>query len=343
MLSHDLIEGAYAGVGLASDIELFDDFPHGYQSYTNRAHRWIRGDWQIADWIFSRVPLADGGRGPNPLSPLNRWKIVDNLRRSLLPAASVALLIASWFISERMGACALVLVGIQLIFHPLAQPFTMATTHNGLKHFEFKKIIHDVLRALADAAMLPHQAAVALDAIARVCYRRMISKRLLLEWTAQATHWSSSRRQSFFVAGLTSVSLLSIALGVTLYFVKPEILLLAIPWLTLWLFSPLIGWLLNLRPVTQKSSSPLPEADYRLLRQVARRTWHYFATFVNEDTSWLPPDNYQVAHQDRLAMRTSPTNIGLWLTSALGAHDAGYLTTDQVFDRLDKTITTWAS
>lgn len=340
VLSHDLIEGAYAGVGLASDIELFDDFPHGYQSYTNRAHRWIRGDWQIADWIFSRVPLADGGRGPNPLSPLNRWKIVDNLRRSLLPAASVALLIASWFISERMGACALVLVGIQLIFHPLAQPFTMATTHNGLKHFEFKKIIHDVLRALADAAMLPHQAAVALDAIARVCYRRMISKRLLLEWTAQATHWSSSRRQSFFVAGLTSVSLLSIALGVTLYFVKPEILLLAIPWLTLWLFSPLIGWLLNLRPVTQKSSSPLPEADYRLLRQVARRTWHYFATFVNEDTSWLPPDNYQVAHQDRLAMRTSPTNIGLWLTSALGAHDAGYLTTDQVFDRLTKTITT---
>ncbi len=239
-----------------------------------------------------------------------------------------------------MGACASLLIGIQLIFHPLAQPFTMATTHNGLKYFDFKKVGHDIIRALADAAMLPHQAAVALDAIVRVCYRRLISKRRLLEWTAQATHLSSSRRQQFFVAGLTLGSLFSIALGLTIFLVKPESLLLALPWLTLWLFSPLIGWLLNLRPVEQKSSRPLPEADHRLLRQVARRTWHYFATFVSDDTSWLPPDNYQVAHQDRLAMRTSPTNIGLWLTSALGAHDSGYLTTDQVLDRLTKTIAT---
>ncbi len=158
VLSHDLIEGAYARVGLASDIELFDDFPQGYQSYTKRAHRWIRGDWQIAGWIFPRVPLADGGRGPNPLSPLNRWKIIDNLRRSLLPVASVALLVASWLISSRMGVWASLLIGIQLIFHPLAQPFTMVTTHNGLKYFDFKKIGHDIFRALADAAMLPHQA-----------------------------------------------------------------------------------------------------------------------------------------------------------------------------------------
>ena len=340
VLSHDLIEGAHVRVGLASDIELFDDFPQGYQGYTKRAHRWIRGDWQITGWIFPQVPLADGGRGPNPLSQLNRWKIIDNLRRSLLPVASVALLIASWFISQRMGICASLVVGIQLVFHPLAQPFTMATTHKGLKYFDPKKVGHDILRALADAAMLPHQAAVALDAITRVWYRRMISKRRLLEWTAQATHWHSSRSQPLFVAGLALGSLLSIILGVIIFIVIPKNLLLASPWLVLWLFSPLIGWLLNLQPVEQKGNCSLPETDRLLLRQVARRTWHYFSAFVSDKTSWLPPDNYQVAHQDLLAMRTSPTNIGLWLASALGAHDSGYLTIDQVLDRLTKTMAT---
>ena len=340
VLSHDLIEGAHVRVGLASDIELFDDFPQGYQSYTKRAHRWIRGDWQIAGWIFPRVPLPGGGRGPNPLSLLNRWKIIDNLRRSLLPVTNVALLIASWLISQRMGVCASLVVGIQLIFPPLVQPFTMATTHKGLKFFDLKKVAHDILRALTDAAMLPHQGAMTLDAITRVWYRRMISKRRLLQWTAQAAHWSSSQRQPFFVAGLALGSLFSITLGVTIFFVRPESLLPAFPWLTLWLFSPLIGWLLNLRPAEQKADGPLAEADRRLLRQVARRTWHYFSTFVSDDTSWLPPDNYQVAHQERLAMRTSPTNIGLWLTSALGAHDSGYLTIDQVLERLTKSMAT---
>ncbi|MFH0784397.1 MAG: glucoamylase family protein [Pseudomonadota bacterium] len=340
VLSHDLIEGAHVRVGLASDIELFDDFPQGYQGYTRRTHRWIRGDWQIAGWIFPQVPQADGGRGPNPLSPLNRWKIIDNLRRSLLPIASLALLIASWLISRQMGACASLVVGIQLIFHPLAQPFTMATTHKGLKYFSLKKVGHDILRALADAAMLPHQATVALDAIARVSYRLIISRRRLLQWTAQATQGRSSNRQPLFIAGLSFASLFSITLGVTIFLVTPESLVFASPWLMLWLLSPVIGWRLNQRPVEHKGDSPLPEEDRRLLRQVARRTWHYFSAFVDDATSWLPPDNYQVAHQDRLAMRTSPTNIGLWLASALGAHDSGYLTVDHVLERLTKTMAT---
>ena len=342
ILSHDLIEGAYVRVGLASDIELFDDFPQGYQSYAKRAHRWIRGDWQIAGWIFPSVPQAEGGRGRNPLSPLNRWKIIDNLRRSLLPAASVLLLLASWLISPSIGACATLVIGIQLVFHPLAQPFTMATTIKGLKYFDLWQLGHDILRAMTDAALLPHQAAVTLDAIARVGYRRLISKRRLLQWTAQATHWRrrGSRGQSLFVAGLAISSLFAIITAWILFSITPESLLLAAPWLVLWFFSPLIGWFLNLRPVEQKGDLPLPEADRRLLRQVARRTWHFFSAFVNENTSWLPPDNYQVAYQDRLAMRTSPTNIGLWMASALGAYDSGFLTIDQVLKRLTNTMAT---
>ncbi|WP_243688809.1 glucoamylase family protein [Geotalea toluenoxydans] len=340
VLSHDLIEGAHVRVGLASDIELFDEFPQGYQSYSSRAHRWIRGDWQIAGWIFPRVPQAKGGRGANPLSLLNRWKILDNLRRSLLPALSLCLLNASWLASPRIGAIATLVVGMQLLFHPLAQPFTMATTRKGLKYFDLSKVMHDLLRATADAALLPHQAAVALDAIARVWYRRLISRRGLLEWTAQATHWKASRRQPVFIASLTLGSLFSGAAGWAIWQAMPESLPLALPWLGLWFFSPLLGWLLNLRPAERQEDCPLPEKDRHFLRQVARRTWRYFSTFVSEETSWLPPDNYQVSHLNHLAMRTSPTNIGLWMTSALGAHDCGYLTINQVIESLTRTMKT---
>jgi len=340
VLSHDLIEGAHVRVGLASDIELYDEFPQGYQSYSSRAHRWIRGDWQIAGWIFPWVPQASGGRGANPLSLLNRWKILDNLRRSLLPATSLGLLVASWLVSPRFGVIATLVVGTQLLFHPLAQPFTMATTRKGLKYFSPSKLLHDLLRATADAALLPHQAAVTLDAIARVWYRRMVSRRGLLEWTAQATHWSASRRQPLFVASLALGSVFSAGVGWAIWRVMPASLSQAVPWLGLWFFSPLLGWLLNLRPVEQQQAQPLPESDRRFLRQVARRTWRYFSAFVSADTSWLPPDNYQVAYQNRLAMRTSPTNIGLWMTSALGAHDSGYLTVNQVCERLTDTMAT---
>jgi cyclic beta-1,2-glucan synthetase len=339
ILSHDLIEGSHVRVGLASDIELYDEFPQGYQSYSSRAHRWVRGDWQIAGWIFPRVPLASGGRGANPLSLLNRWKILDNLRRSLMPATSLGLLIASWLISPRIGGIATLVVGLQLLFHPLAQPFTMATTRKGLKYFSPSKLLHDLLRATADAALLPHQAAVALDAIARVWYRRVVSRRDLLEWTAQSTHWSASRRQPLFVASLALGSCFSAAAGWAIWRVMPASLLQAAPWLVLWFLSPLLGWLLNLRPVEQQQAQPLPEQELRFLRQVARRTWRYFSAFVSADTSWLPPDNYQVSHQNSLAMRTSPTNIGLWLTSILGAHDCGYLTINQVVEKLTATMT----
>src|SRR6185369_2627326 len=170
-------------------------------------------DWQIAEWIFPRVPQASGGYGANPLSLHNRWKILDNLRRSLMPATSLGLLMASWFISPRTGGIATLVVGMQLLFHPLAQPFTMATTPKGLKYFSPAKLLHDLLRASTDAALLPHQAAVTLDAIARVWYRRVISRRDLLEWTAQATHWSAARRQSLFVASLSLGSLFSVVVG----------------------------------------------------------------------------------------------------------------------------------
>jgi cyclic beta-1,2-glucan synthetase len=340
ILSHDLIEGAYVRVGLASDIELFDEFPQGYQSYSKRAHRWIRGDWQIAAWILPSVPTGSDSRGSNPLSLLNRWKILDNLRRSLLPATSLILLLAAWLISPWFGGLASLVVGVQLLFHPLAQPLTMATTRKGLKYFDPAKVFHDLTRAATDAALLPHQAAISLNAVACAWYRQMISHRGLLEWTAPASPWRGSRHQSIFVAGLVLSSGFSLTVGTIIWLFTPASLGQALPWLVLWLCAPLFGWILNLCPTASSQEIPLPESDRLFLRQIARRTWRYFSVFVSKETSWLPPDNFQVAHQKRLAMRTSPTNIGLWMTSTLGANDCGYLTLNQTVEKLSHTMAT---
>ncbi|MGH9339087.1 MAG: glucoamylase family protein, partial [Acidobacteriota bacterium] len=341
LLSHDLIEGAHVRVGLASDIELYEEFPQDYLTYIKRQHRWIRGDWQIADWMMPRVPLPGGRSGPNPLSWFDRWKIFDNLRRSLLPAASLVLLLVCWLISSRAGWVATVVVSMQLLFHSLAQPFTWATTRRGLRGISLSKLTHDLLRVMVEAALLPYQAGQALDAIARVWYRRLISRRGLLEWTsAQAMQGRAQSRMPVFMLSMGLASLFSVLVGWAVQHWRPANLGVAGPWLVLWFLSPMIGWLLSRRPQVKQPQSLLPPEDRQFLRNVARRTWRYFSDFVNEETSWLPPDNYQISHRNGLAMRTSPTNIAVWMTSVLGAHDFGYLTVDGAADKLSKTMAT---
>ena len=341
LLSHDLIEGAHVRVGFASDIELYDEFPQDYLSFIRRQHRWIRGDWQIAGWIMPRVPRPRGGSGPNPLSWFNRGKILDNLRRSLLPIASLALLLASWMISFQAGVIATVVVAAQLLFHSLAQPFTWATTRHGSKGVTIAQLTHDLLRVVAEAALLPYQAWQTLDAIARVLYRRHISHRRLLEWTsARAMHGVAQAKVPMLLLSMCLVSLLSVIAAWQMRHWGPSNLLIARSWLMLWFLSPVLGWLLNRRPQTRLPVSRLRAEDRQYLRTVACRTWRYFSDFVNEGTSWLPPDNYQVAFQNQLAMRTSPTNIGLWMVSVLGAHDFGYVTVDEVTRKLSGTMAT---
>jgi cyclic beta-1,2-glucan synthetase len=341
LLSHDLIEGAHVRVGLASDIELYDEFPQDYLSYSSRQHRWIRGDWQIAEWILPRVPRPGGRRGPNRISWFDRWKIFDNLRRSLVPATSLSLLVASWIVSAQMAWLSFIVVGVQIIFTPLVEPFTWATAGGGLKSFSFSKARHDLVRAIVDASLLPHQAWLALDAILRVAYRRLVSHRKLLEWTsAEVAQWSSPGHVRMFVLVLSLVGVLSATMLWAVQRWRPSSLLAASPWLALWLVSPLLGWLLTRRPESEQQQLKLVEKELRFLRRVARRTWCYFSGFVGDKTSYLPPDNYQVSHRNQLAMRTSPTNIGLWIVSALGAHDFGYLTVDDVIDKLTRTLKT---
>jgi cyclic beta-1,2-glucan synthetase len=340
LLSHDLLEGAHVRVGLASDIELIDQFPADYLTYARRQQRWIRGDWQIADWILPRVPQPGGGRGPNQLSGFNRWKVLDNLRRSLVPAASLGLLAAAWLASSRMEWIATLVVVAQLLFQTLAQPLTSATTRKGLKSLSLGKLAHDLLRTIVEAVLLPHQTWLALSAILRVWYRRLVSHRRMLEWKPAPKRGSAPNRVRGFVLSMGLASVLSAALGWLIWKQMPLSFALASPWLVLWFFSPVVGYLLNLRPQPRAQDSRLPAKELMSLRKIARKTWRYFSDFVGKESSWLPPDNYQVSHQDEVAMRTSPTNIGLWMLSALAARDFGYLTADQVVVTLGRSLET---
>ena len=340
ILSHDLIEGAHMRVGLASDIELFDDFPTHYQAYSIRQHRWIRGDWQIADWVTPWVPGPDG-RVPNQLSALNRWKIFDNLRRSLVSPATVLMLITTWLISPVIGAIAGLLAGFLALFRPISKLVTWMTLPSGSVDISWRELGHDLIHVLIELSFLPHQAGLSIDAMFRVWYRRLISHRKLLEWTpAQMAQWDVSGHDRAFYLHMGMVSVLSIGLTGLLFWVEPFSLIFAGFFLLLWFISPFVAMWLAVKPDRTPRQVQISDRDSQMLRRIARETWRFYDDFVHSDTKWLPPDNYQISHRKELAMRTSPTNIGLWLLSALGAYDFGYVTGDQFVNLMTQTFNT---
>jgi cellobiose phosphorylase len=345
LLSHDLLEGAYVRVGLATDIELFDSFPSSYLAYTRRQHRWIRGDWQIAAWSTPWAPGASGW-GPNPLGLMSRWKILDNLRRSLIPMMSVMLLMVAWFLQPSAALIWVGLVGVVLLFPPALQLVTWLT-HQPMMAIAvwkgsrgWREQVPTWLHAVFSAALLPYEAVVAADAIGRVAFRRLVSHRLLLEWqTSDLTRRDAASRERGMIGRMIAISACSGLALAAIAWLHPASLWSAIPVLLIWAASPLIvGWLdLGFgRPRT----GPLSPDDQVMLRQLARETWRYFDDFVGPQSHWLPPDNYQHELQIEVAQRTSPTNIGLWLLSGLTANDFGYLTLDDLIDRGSRTFET---
>ncbi len=196
------------------------------------------------------------------------------------------------------------------------------------------------VRALFSLALSPHQAYIALDAIVRVFVRRWITRRGLMQWqTARMAHLSSRQRERRFVWRLGAVSVLALLAGAAVALRAPQALPAAVPLLLLWALAPIVvGWLNTGRrhPLTQVFNA----GDQAMLHRLARQTWRYFDDLVGPQSNWLPPDNYQEALRVEVAPRTSPTNIGLWLLSALAARDFGYLTLDQVVERSLATMET---
>ena len=337
LLSHDLLEGAHVGVALASDIELFENLPLTYASYCQRQHRWIRGDWQIAPWILPRVPVPDDGTERNPLTLVNRWRILDNLRRTLVPLASLLLLLFGWLISAAPGAWSL-MVGLAVIIPGFAPLLDRLARHIQGSVRGWQGAADELIRAVVMIAFLPHQAYLSVDAIARVMYRRFVSRHHLLQWqTAESAGVQADHHTRVILRQMLAIAGLSLLLMFVLHAehaFEPTAFFLG-----LWIASPLLVRWLN-RPVPMLKRESILAEDRQFLRRLARRTWRYFDDLVNAETNWLPPDNSQLALRIEVAQRTSPTNIGLWLTSALAGVDFGFLTVTDFLRRCSLTMAT---
>jgi len=344
ILSHDLVEGNYARCGLATDTELFDDFPARYHAYARREHRWIRGDWQLFPWLGFRVPTAKQPL-PNPLPALERWKLFDNLRRSLVAPALVVMLALGWTILP--GSPWLwTAVAIAVPMLPLAQIligalYYAARSRNVASLLGLRaQLPAAAIQALMSLTFKADQAYHAIDAVTRTLIRHYITRKNLLEWETAA---SADRRLGqglvSFISNMWSASGLAVGLAILVALVRPSALIPASPVLLTWFLSPLVAyWVSQPRP---RTDLPLHEGECEELRGVARRTWYFFETFVGDEDHWLPPDNFQEIPDGRIAHRTSPTNQGLLLLSTLAAHDLGYIGLGTLADRLEKSLDTF--
>jgi cyclic beta-1,2-glucan synthetase len=345
ILSHDLFEGLHARCALVSDVELLDDFPSYYDSYAQRGHRWVRGDWQIARWLFPHVPDARGRKVRNRLPLISRWKILDNLRRSLVAPSIFLWLLAVWTVVPGPLAWWMIFALLVLAFPVYAHITTNLLVHpRGIPWTShFWNVWSDVRTNTAQVALsiacIAHQAYLKVDAILRTLYRELISHRRLLEWTtaAQAEQGSKHDLAAFVRFMWTAVLLSAVDLALILW-LKPSALAVAAPFIAAWILSPLVAYGIS-QPVHEKRVR-LTQRDTNEARLIARRTWRFFETFVGDEDHWLPPDNYQEDPQPKIAHRTSPTNIGMLLLSTAAAHDFGYTGTLEFIERLEMTFAT---
>ncbi|MBS0207994.1 MAG: glycosyl transferase family 36 [Planctomycetes bacterium] len=346
ILSHDLIEGCHVRAGLVTDMELIDDYPAHYLGYTRRLHRWVRGDWQILPWLFHRVPSAQGA-AVNPLSLISRWKILDNLRRSLVPPAVVLMLLAGWFVTPALAGLftmlAMAVVALPLLIQALS---LLAHRPRGSSLGRFLingmgELRLSAAQALLALAFLAHQAQVMLDALIRSLRRVYFSRTHLLDWeSAYVTERRLVSGWKQFLGEMWPASVLALVTCAALAVTAPiSVLWMAAPILALWLVSPWLAYYVSQPP--QLAPPELNDAERKELRRIARHTWLFFEQFVTADDNWLPPDNYQEHPKPVVAHRTSPTNEGMWLASTMTAHDFGYLGYEELAELLERNLDSW--
>ncbi len=343
VLSHDLLEACHARSALVSDVELYEAFPTRYNVDVARRHRWIRGDWQILPWLQRRVPGMEAGCTANPLSALSQWKILDNLRRSVVPMALLGLFLGLGF-TQAVPAMAGPAVLVALIGMPSLLAFVVGLLHKPLDQ-RWGMHLYDSGRSLGrqacqvvlTVAFLPHDAFISLDAIVRTLARMWVTRRNLLEWQTSGASGRSSRlgllgfhRDLWMCPGVAMLLLGGVLTG------GVDASVGFLPILALWFAAPTLAWWIS-QPIRVKVPD-LTADQVGFLRVTARRTWHYFETFVTAEENWLPPDNFQETPVTATASRTSPTNIGLALLANLAARDLGYIPLGEMIQRTAATL-----
>jgi len=337
ILSHDLLEGCYARAGLVSDVRLYEDYPERYAADAKRRARWIRGDWQLLPWLMPWTPRPGSGWERNRLSLLSRGKLLDNLRRSLVPPAALVLLVAGWLYAENPAAWTAWVLAlwfapplIGMLRDALSVPDDTPLEAHYIK--VGRGTLQSLLRAATQIACLPYEALLAGGAVLRTLWRMAITRRHLLQWNPSSEverRLGGDRGAEWRV--MAPGSLLALALVAVVAVLRPQALPLALPFLLAWTFAPaLMAWLG--RPPAEIVAE-LSGTQRAFLGRLARRTWSFFQAWVREQDNWLPPDNIQEHPALVVARRTSPTNIGLSLLANLSAWDFGYLQQGAVAER----------
>ncbi|MBM2853116.1 MAG: glycosyl transferase [Steroidobacteraceae bacterium] len=346
LLSHDLFEGVFARAGLLTDVDLFEEFPSNYEAAARRRHRWVRGDWQLLPWILGHARDAAGRRSKARIPGRSRWKMVDNIRRSLSAPSSFLLVIAAWILPGIPP-----LLGMGLFAGSIAVP-ALIPVLDGLvprrwgiaRHGQLRTLGQDFIVAVSQmflsVTMLAFRAWFITDAILRALARLYIRKRNLLEWVpaAQAGYGVDLELAHYYRHLLGGV-VLAVLAGILVVALKPAAWPAATPLVLLWVLSPAFAWRISIPPRLVEEQALTPN-ETRSMRLVARRTWRYFETFVNAEGHALPPDNFQEDPEPVIAYRTSPTNIGLYLLSTTVAHDFGWIGILDTAKRIEDTFET---
>ncbi|WP_374710494.1 GH36-type glycosyl hydrolase domain-containing protein [Massilia pseudoviolaceinigra] len=344
ILSHDLLEGCYLRAGLLSDAQLYEEYPARYSDDVSRRHRWIRGDWQLAGWLLPRVPGANGKRESNPLTALSRWKLFDNLRRSLIATTLTALLIFCWALMPTplfwtLGVLAVIFLPtfFSAMFDIIEKPHDVLWRQHLATAFKSARLMfgHSALQL----AFLPYEAHFSLDAIVRASWRMLVTRRRLLEWRPSSLNRSSTDMESNWKSMWIS-PVLAVATTVLLAYFHREALPIAAPVLLLWFFAPVVAWWISLPQ--ERAATELSSPQTLFLESLARKTWSFFETYVTAEDNWLAPDNMQEHPVKVVAHRTSPTNIGMALLANLTAWDFGFITTGRLLKRTRDTLNTMA-
>ena len=344
LLSHDLIEGAYARAGLASDIEVIESYPSHYSAYNRRKHRWLRGDWQIAGWLLPQVPDESGRRVHNPISISAQWKILDNLRRSLVEPAILLLFVLGWVVLP--GAPVYwTLATLAILVMPAWCQFGFELVRAAVQRKP--TVARDAVDGLFAAnvnvfltlTFLAHQMLISLDAVVRTLVRRIFTRQRLLQWETAAEAEIGGYRPTPLDSYLDWTPALALGLGLLVWLVRPTALPAALPILLLWACSKLLSGWLNRPPRALRGE--VPQKDELLLRDAGLRIWRYFAEFCTEEHNWLIPDNVQ-EEPPAIASRISPTNLGFLFNARQVACEFGYLTIPEFAQQTARSLATVA-
>jgi cyclic beta-1,2-glucan glucanotransferase len=349
LLSHDLFEGLYARTALVTDVEVVDDYPTTVLAHARRQHRWVRGDWQILRWLFPWVPTRSGLKR-NRLPLISRWKIFDNLRRSLVPPSTVALLLFAWTVLPGSAAVwtAAILAAMAFPLYPLLLEAVAGPKTQQPWLMFLRAVGKDAKTVLAQVSLqltfLASQAYERIHAIVLTLVRLVATRRRLLQWetaaASEARVAGRARRTSArpFLVEMIASPLVAAGGFLLVWLTRRGALPAAIPVLALWAAAPLVAYALS-RPVVPRRVE-LKEEDRRFLRLIAHNTWRYFEAFMGPEDHGLPADNFQETPEPRTSHRTSPTNIGMGLLATLAAHDLGFIAADELASRIDATLTT---